>query len=64
MKIVWQKLELLQWIVKAENEVLLRYLFKLRMMHEQATDWASLLKAGELETVYNKLIAVEHDSKK
>ena len=59
-----QKLELLQWIVNAEDEELLRYLCRIRTVHEQAADWANLLKADELETVYNKLMSLEHDTEK
>jgi len=57
-----QKLELLQWIVNAEDEDLLRYLCRIRTVHHQASDWAKLLKADELETVYNKLMELEHDN--
>jgi len=59
-----QKLELLQWIVNAADEDLLRYLCRIRTVHEQAADWATLLKADELETVYNKLMAIEYDTEK
>ncbi|MDD4374793.1 MAG: hypothetical protein PHG67_12820 [Bacteroidales bacterium] len=64
MNIAEQKLNLLQWILNTEEEDLLRYLFRIKSVHQQAADWVDLLKADELETVYNKLIALEHDNEK
>lgn len=63
MNIQKEKLELISWIVESTDKSLIQHLQKLRTMDTKSADWDAVLKADQLENIYQKLMLIEEDIK-
>lgn len=63
MNIQKEKLELIRWIIESTDKSLIQHLQKLRTMDTKSADWDAVLKADQLENIYQKLMLIEEDIK-